>query len=79
MSGPEGLVTSEGVGEGSAAGTVEDLESHASAGQDVVGQPPQGAPDDEAVPAEPVDMESEQSRQARDAAGPGQQLQSGEG
>ena len=30
-------------------------------------------------PAEPVDMESEESREARDAAATGQQLQSGEG
>ena len=78
------LVTSEGVDEGSAASTAESPRS----------SPPAGAADDapaqghdqpadggasEATPAPPVDMESDQSRSARAAAGTGQQLEAGEG
>lgn len=80
----DGLVPSEGVDEGSAAGTVEGLDERTGDGDalrtgDVLGEPPRGAPEDEAQAAGPVDMESEQSRDARAAQGSGQQLQEGEG
>ena len=78
MSEQGGLVPDEGVDEGSAAGTAEGLDERTGDG-DVLGEPPRGAPEDEAQAAGPVDMESEQSRGARDAAGSGQQLQEGEG
>ena len=78
MSEQGGLVPDEGVDEGSAAGTVEGLDERAGDG-DVVGEPPRGAPADEAQAAGPVDMESEQSRSARAGQGSGQQLQEGEG
>ena len=76
MSGDENLVSSEGVDEGSAASTVEDADSGSS---QVQGAAPQGAPADSAQQARPDDMESEESRASRDAAGTGQQLQAGEG
>ena len=79
MTEQRGLVPSEGVDEGSAASTVEGLDDHLPPGEDVLGEPPRGAPADDAQAAGPVDMESAQSREARDAAGPGQQLQEGEG
>ena len=81
MSEPGGLVPMEGVDEGSAAQTAEgtDLEQRATDGTDVVGEPPRGAPEDESQAAGPVDMESAESRAARDEQGPGQQLQEGEG
>ena len=74
-----GLVTGEGVDEGSAASTVEGLEEHADEGVDLVGEPPRGAPDDEQAPAEPVDVERGGPREAREAGGSGQQLAAGEG
>lgn len=73
-----GLVTSEGVDEGSAAGSVEGLEERTGDG-DVLGEAPHGAPEDETQAAGPVDMESEESRTARDEQGSGQQLAAGEG
>ena len=84
MSEQGGLVPDEGVDEGSAAGAVEGLDERAGDGDvlstgDVVGEPPRGAPEDEAQAAGPVDMESEQSRGARAEQGSGQQLQEGEG
>lgn len=79
MSDEPDLVTSEGVDEGSAAGTTEGLDDRAAAGDGVLGEPPRGAPVDAVEQAAPDDMESEQSRAARDAAGTGQQLQEGEG
>ena len=84
MSEQGGLVPSEGVDEGSADGTVEGLEERTGDGdvlstRDVLGEPPRGAPEDEAQAAGPVDMESEQSRDARAEQGSGQQLQEGEG
>ena len=48
-------------------------------GDDVLGEPPHGAPDDGEQDAAPVDMESAESRRARDERGPGQQVQAGEG
>ena len=78
MSEQGGLVPSEGVDEGSAAETVEGLEERTGDG-DVLGEAPRGAPADEAQAAGPVDMESAQSREARDALGSGQQLEEGEG
>ena len=69
----EDLVTTEGVDEGSAASTAEGPASGASPG---AGRGPH-APDEPA--AAPVDMETEESRAAREQAGPGQQLQAGEG
>ena len=79
------LATSEGVDEGSEKSTDEGARST----EELTGVPnpmdralggaaPTGA-DAEATPAPPVDMESGESRGARDAAGSGQQLQEGEG
>ena len=44
-----------------------------------MGDPPSTDAESDATPAPPVDMESEQSRGARGAAGSGQQLEAGEG
>ncbi len=77
MSEQGGLVPSEGVDEGSAASTAEEGPDRAD--DSVLGEPPRGAPADEAQAAAPVDAESAQSREARDAQGPGQQVQAGEG
>ena len=79
MSEQSGLTTGEGVDEGSADSAAEGLEQHTEAGTDVVGEPPRGAPDDEQSVAAPVDMESQDSRQARDERGAGQQYSTGEG
>lgn len=49
------------------------------AGADLLGEPPHGAPEQGEQAGGPVDMESESSRAARAAQGPGQQLQEGEG
>ena len=73
-----GVVPDEGVDEGSAAGTVEGLEERTGDG-DVLGEPPRGAPEDDAQAAGPVDMESEEARSARAERGAGQQLEEGEG
>jgi len=78
VSGTGGLVPSEGVDEASAASTVESTSGDAPAGDGVLGEPPHGAPTDESEAAGPVDMETEESREARESA-PGQQLQEGEG
>ena len=109
MSEREGLTSSEGVDQGSAAQTaegtgvgtdpvpsVDQQVSAASPGplsdgvpaevqpgsaqeDGVLGEPPRGAPVDDAQAAGPVDMESSESRQARDRLGTGQQYQVGEG
>ena len=109
MSEREGLTSSEGVDEGSAAQTaegtgretgpepgVERQVSGASPGplsagvsqeaqpggaseDGLLGEPPRGAPVDDVQAAAPVDMESADSRQAREQAGTGQQYQVGEG
>lgn len=71
------LVAGEGVDEGSADSTAEGPDSGQQDG--LLGEPPRGAPEDETQAAGPVDMESAQSREERAAAGPGQQLQEGEG
>ena len=78
MSEQGGLVPSEGVDEGSAAGATEGLEERAGDG-DVLGEPPRGAPEDDTQAAGPVDMEPEQARTARAEQGSGQQLAEGEG
>ena len=71
------LATTEGVDEGSAASTVEDATTGGSGNRSASGAP--GPLDAEASPAPPVEMESPQSRAARDAVGTGQQLEVGEG
>ena len=71
----EDLVTSEGVDEGSAASTVEGPDS---GGTTAAGDRGPGAPQAPVADA-PVDMETAESREARAEAGPGQQLQAGEG
>lgn len=98
MSGPDDLVTPEGVDDASAARTAEG-EQPATApaasqgprsagvpgpstppgdgGADVLGEPPHGAPVDGARNAAPLDTGT--TRAARDAHGPGQQLEAGEG
>lgn len=78
MSEPGGLVSEEGVDEGSAASTQEGPRS-VGGGGDLLGAPPHGAPVDEAQAAAPVDMDTEQARAARAARSPGQELQEGEG
>jgi hypothetical protein len=77
--GPDDLVAEEGVDEGSADSTQEGPSSGAGAGGDLLGEPPHGAPVDDVQAAAPVDMESAESRAARDATGTGQQVQEGEG
>ena len=76
MSEQDSLVAPEGVDEGSADSTAEGPDSGERDG--LLGEPPRGAPADDAQAAGPVDMEGEQSRAAREQA-PGQQLQEGEG
>jgi hypothetical protein len=71
------LTTAEGVDEGSAASTAEDSTSGSAAVDAGPGGRP--SPESEATPAPPVDMESSDSRAARSAAGPGQQVEAGEG
>lgn len=67
------LTTTEGVDEGSAASTVE--------GPGTGAEPAAGAPLTAAaqVPAPPYDLETDESRAAREQGDPGQQLQVGEG
>lgn len=64
------LTTTEGVDEGSAASTAE---GPGSGGSPEAGQPVSGPPDTSEAP---VDMETHESREQ---AGPGQQLEVGEG
>ena len=71
------LTTTEGVDEGSAASTAEGPTSGSAAVDAGPGGRP--APESEASPAPPVDMESSDARAARDAVGTGQQLEVGEG
>ncbi len=83
------LVSTEGVDEGSAASTAEDRSSGAASTEELTGvqnpiekafgQPRSASPASETDPAPPDDMESGDSRAARDATGTGQQLQAGEG
>ena len=79
------LATSEGVDEGSAASTdegatsTEDLTGVTNPIGRALGDPPTQDAESDATPAPPVDMESERSRDARGAAGSGQQLEAGEG
>ena len=67
------LTTTEGVDEGSADSAVE--------GPDSGGSPRAGAKPvvEGAVPAPPVDMETDESRAVREQRDPGQQLDVGEG
>ena len=67
------LTTSEGVDEGSAASTVE---GPASGAAPAAGSGTQAAGE---APTPPVDMETPESREAREQGDPGQQLQVGEG
>ena len=79
------LATSEGVDEGSAASTDEgprstqDLTGVTNPLSRALGDPPSTDEEVDATPAPPADMETEQSRAARDRAGTGQQLEAGEG
>ena len=80
------LATSEGVDEGSAASTAEGAGTPDPSTEDLTGVPNpvnallgEGPGNAEASPAPPVDMESEDSRAARDARGTGQQVEAGEG
>ena len=80
------LATSEGVDEGSAASTdegadrpTEELTGVTNPIKQALGDPPSTSAESEATPAPPVDMEAEQSRDARGSAGSGQQLEAGEG
>ena len=82
------LATTEGVDEGSAASTVEgegaersteELTGVTNPIKRAMGDGPDRGASPDVQPAPPVDMESDESRAARDAAGPGQQLEAGEG
>jgi hypothetical protein len=79
------LATSEGVDEGSAASTdegprsTEELTGVTNPISQALGDAPSTDASDAASPAPPVDVESDDSRAARAAAGPGQQLEAGEG
>lgn len=79
------LATSEGVDEGSEKSTdegarsTEELTGVTNPIKRAMGDAPSTDAETDATPAPPVDMESEQSRAARDASGSGQQLQAGEG
>ena len=79
------LATSEGVDEGSQKSTdegdrsTEELTGVTNPITQALGDAPSTDATSDATPAPPVDMESEQSRGARDAAGSGQQLEAGEG
>ena len=84
------LATSEGVDEGSAASTdegprtggpssTEELTGVTNPIKQALGDPPSTDAESDATPAPPVDMESDESRGARGAAGSGQQLEAGEG
>jgi hypothetical protein len=79
------LATSEGVDEGSAASTdegarpTEELTGVTNPIKRAMGDPPSTDAESDATPAPPVDMESEASRGSREAAGSGQQLETGEG
>lgn len=79
------LTTAEGVDEGSAASTAEgaDTSTEELTGvtnpiKQALGDGPDRNASPDATPAPPVDMESEESRSAREAS-PGQQYQVGEG
>lgn len=74
-----GLVAEEGVDQGSADSTAEAASEQVADSSDLLGEPPRGAPVDEAQAAGPDDMETPESRAARDDRGPGQQLTEGEG
>jgi hypothetical protein len=79
------LATSEGVDEGSETSTdegarsTEELTGVTNPVERAMGDAPSTGAASEATPAPPVDMESAESRGARDAAGGGQQLEAGEG
>ena len=79
------LVATEGVDEGSAASTAEgptsteELTGVQNPIEKALGEPRSASPASETDPAPPDDMESGESRAARDATGTGQQLQAGEG
>ena len=79
------LATSEGVDEGSQKSTdegdrsTEELTGVTNPISRAMGDAPSTGAESEATPAPPVDMESGESRGARDAAGSGQQLETGEG
>jgi hypothetical protein len=77
--------TSVGVDVGSAASTDEgprstqDLTGVTNPLARALGDAPSTDDEADATPAPPADMETEQSREARDRTGTGQQLEAGEG
>ena len=77
--GQQGLVPSEGVDEGSAAGTTEGPDDAAAGDADLLGEAPRGAPADEAQAAAPDDWEDAETRAARDERSTGQEYATGEG
>jgi len=70
------LIAEEGVNQGSSDATDEAGNGGTAALDTTSGD---GHPAGESDPAPPRDTESTESRAARDAAGPGQQLEAGEG
>jgi hypothetical protein len=82
------LATQEGVDEGSAASTTEsprttpsteELTGVTNPVKRALGDTDRTADESDAEPAPPVDMESDQAREARRSADTGQELQAGEG
>jgi len=72
------LAAREGVNQGSADSTDESTGLPAPLDQ-LAGDPTDSTEVAESQTGEPVDMESDESRFMRDDAGPGQQLEAGEG
>jgi hypothetical protein len=72
------LAADEGVNEGSATSTQEATGVPNPVNQ-LLGDPKESTRAAGTEPAPPDDMESDESRAARDAAGSGQQLEAGEG
>ncbi len=70
-----GLLTSEGVQEGSQASTAEEPRTDTDGAERAAA----GRLPDAPVAAPPVDMESADSREARERSATGQQLSAGEG
>lgn len=79
------LATTEGVDEGSARSTAEgprsteELTGVTNPVKRALGDPPRTHQEADARPAPPVDMESDEAREARATRGSGQQLEAGEG
>ena len=72
------LAAREGVNQGSADSTAESAGLPAPLDQ-LAGDPSDSTEVEESQTGQPVDMETDEARAMRDDAGPGQQLEAGEG